>query len=112
MENKYKYFIEDLDTNLWYRNAMTLKLPSVHTFGKGWDCPDPLPSEWWTNDPHLALQFDKADEAIEFMNKGLKRVGSLGQFTETVNFSNGLGMAKQLVITEHEFVGGQEKLKT
>ena len=106
----YKYFIEDTDTHLWYKNAMLMQLPSVHTFGKGWDCPDPLPSEWWTNEPDKALQFDKADDAIEFMNKGLKRVGSLGQFTEWVQFSGGMGKAKQLVITEHEFVGKEEKV--
>lgn len=101
---KTVYFIEDLDTGLWYRNVLLMKLPSVHTFGKGWDCPDPLPDEYWTNDPEQAFNLKHPTEMIDFMNKGLKRVGNRGQFTNWVNFSNGSGRAKQLVVTEHIFI--------
>ncbi len=96
MEQKYKYFIEDTETWLWYRNTLHLQ-PTEHTFCKGWDKPDLLPREYWTRDPIQALSFGSQREALEFLGKMIS-FGSL-QF-----MADKYAELKHLAITEHEFV--------
>ena len=91
-----------MDTSLYYRNIWHLE-PHIHTFGKGWDKPPLCPCDYWISDPLQALPFKEAQNAIDFMNKGLKRVGTLGQFTDWIAFSGGeIGRAKQTIVVEWE----------
>ena len=90
----YKYFIEDVDTGLWYRNTI-LEEPTVHTYGEGYDKPEV--TEYWTNDPHQALSLFKDKEDAELWLAELldKKYFWFQKADRTM---------KNLKITEHEFV--------
>jgi len=91
-----KYFIEDTDTHLWYRNTISLG-PTVHTYGQGWDKPELQDEDYWTNDPHQAFDFFKSKEEAElWLTKLLDK--------KYYWFQNDDRSMKNLIITEHEFV--------
>ena len=94
-ETKYKYFIEDIDTGLWYRSTI-LEEPTVHTYGVGYDKPEV--TEYWTNDPHQALSVFKDKEDAELWLAELMD-------RRYYWFQNTDYTMKNLKVTEHEFVG-------
>lgn len=72
-----RFFIEKVSDNTWLSNP-----------------------EWsgtgaWTNNPRKALQFDREDEALSF----IERESSEPIWSDWVLF------AGEIIVTEHEFVG-------
>lgn len=104
-----KYFIEDLDTQEWYRNVPFCEEPTIHTFGKGWN--NPMPQRW-TKDPLQALSFNTrkegADILVNFTKMTVGANGFIGlhlyECVKEVDMINYRDIPKNLVITEHEFL--------
>lgn len=90
-----KYFIEDVETNEWFRFDPEL-MPTVHTYGKGWDKPDPVNKDYWTIDPNEALSFEKQEDAETFLNE---IINSYSLCKSDVGFEK-----RKLTITEHLFI--------
>ena len=90
-EAKYKYFIEDIDTGLWFKDILQVNLFDENVF-------ESLSQEdEWTNDPHKAFYaFNSKEAAEEFLADGIK--------SNLVSFLNH-GVNRNLIVTEHEFVG-------
>lgn len=95
MESKYKYFIEDADTHLWYLNTIHLE-PTTHTYGVGWDKPLLKDVDYWTSNPNEALQIFKNKEDAELW---LKELLDKKYFW----FQNADYSMKNLIVTEHKF---------
>lgn len=104
-----KYFIEDLDTHEWYRNVPFCEERTVHTFGKGWNNPEP---QRWTQDPLQALAFNTRKEGADVLVNFTKReVGENGfirlhiyEFVKEMDIVHHRDIPRNLVITEHEFI--------
>ena len=94
------YFIEDLDTNLWYQNPLLYE--DFNTLGEA----------EWSNDPHKALQFTSRDEAVSFLISALEyRLGGDGSmimhlvtFSKQYDEIHKRDIARNVAITEHLFI--------
>lgn len=64
------YFIENIDTGLWYYLSPNTIRIRTHTFGKVWDYPPPGEDDYWTSDSMEAMGFltkNEAEEMIELI---------------------------------------------
>lgn len=108
METQHKYFIEDLETQEWYRNVPFSEEPTIHTFGRGWNNPQPIR---WTTDPLQALSFKEREDAAKFLLMCLEmRLGGNGWIIisdpEFIKKSDGINfrdIPKNIAVTEHIF---------
>lgn len=92
IKNQYQYFIEDVDTGLWYYNV--LKMPQGNTVHTEIYYPK---EAYWTNNPLDALMYDDK-QLMEDVLKNMFKSGNLNIMTEVY------GVYKNLKVTEHEFV--------
>lgn len=93
-----EYFIEDVDTNEWYRFPIG-EMPTVHSSLTGWDKPDPLNQDYWTKNPLEAFSpFKTKEDAEKFLNEMIA-ADNLSLCKSDIGFEK-----RNLIITEHEFV--------
>ena len=94
-----KYFIEDTETKEWYHYPFDL-IPTVHSSLTGWDKPEPLNKDFWTINPQEAFSYFENKEAAESFLKSMIDRDDLSLCKSDVGFEK-----RNLIITEHEFVG-------
>lgn len=93
-----KYFIEDAETNEWYRYPFG-EIPTEHSSKYGWDKPEPLNEAYWTRNPNEAFSFFETRQQAEYYLKSMVDIDSLILYKGDVGFEK-----RTLIITEHEFV--------
>ncbi len=88
METKYKYFIEDTDTNEWYWSNPSLGLHRISGNCQCIDCSSEL-DDGFTNNPQKAFALRSKLVADIFLMKMVQR--------QPFRF-------KKCIVTEHEFI--------
>jgi hypothetical protein len=102
VKTKYKYFIENLNSRLWYVFAFNLEI--IITSRNHPPTPMPEEKDFWTNDPLSAWSFDSRENAQKYIDD----INILAKYRGYVDKKNSLDTPgwnlKNCIVTEHEFI--------